>query len=191
MFRLALLEWRDSFYAEVPQPDWFEHYLTRFDTVEINASFYSWPTVAGVRAWRRAPGKKKFVYTVKVCELITHVKEFKGAKILIKEFGMIADILGERMGCFLFSFRQAIALPGPGSMTPSASSIPRAATSLNSGTPAGGMTRSVTPSARPEASSAPAAGRACPTSSSALPMKFTSVCTAQSAGIGTTTQTTN
>jgi hypothetical protein len=34
-------DWRDSFYAGVPQPDWFEHYLKRFDTVEINASFYS------------------------------------------------------------------------------------------------------------------------------------------------------
>ena len=95
-------KWRDSFYAEVPQPDWFKHYLKRFDTVEINASFYSWPTVANVQCWRRAPGKKKFVYTVKVCELITHVKKFKGTKTLIQDFGMIADVLGERMGCFLF-----------------------------------------------------------------------------------------
>ena len=95
-------KWRDSFYAAVPQNDWFEHYLKRFDTVEINASFYSWPTVAGVQAWRRQPGKKKFVYTVKVCELITHIKKFKGTKTLVKDFGMIADILGDRMGCFLF-----------------------------------------------------------------------------------------
>ena len=95
-------KWRDSFYAEVPQPDWFKHYLKHFDTVEINASFYSWPTVANVQAWRRAPGKKKFVYTVKVCELITHVKKFKGTKTLIKDFGMIADVLGDQMGCFLF-----------------------------------------------------------------------------------------
>jgi hypothetical protein len=34
-------KWRDSFYAGVPQNDWFDHYLRRFDTVEINASFYS------------------------------------------------------------------------------------------------------------------------------------------------------
>jgi uncharacterized protein YecE (DUF72 family) len=95
-------KWRDSFYAEVPQPDWFKHYLKHFDTVEINASFYSWPTVANVQSWRRGPGKKKFVYTVKVCELITHVKKFKGTKTLIKDFGMIADVLGDRMGCFLF-----------------------------------------------------------------------------------------
>ena len=95
-------KWRDSFYAGVPQNDWFGHYLKHFDTVEINASFYSWPTVAGVQAWRRQPGKKKFIYTVKVSEHITHIKRFKGTKTLIRDFGMIADILGNRMGCFLF-----------------------------------------------------------------------------------------
>jgi uncharacterized protein YecE (DUF72 family) len=58
--------------------------------------------VAGVQAWRRQPGKTEFVYTVKVYELITHIKKFNGTKTLIRDFGMIADILGERMGCFLF-----------------------------------------------------------------------------------------
>ena len=95
-------KWRDSFYADVAQQNWFKHYLKRFDTVEINASFYSWPTVAGVQAWKWQPGKKKFVYTVKVCEHITHIRKFKGTKTLIRDFGMIADILGDRMGCFLF-----------------------------------------------------------------------------------------
>jgi uncharacterized protein YecE (DUF72 family) len=95
-------KWRDSYYAGVPQPVWFERYMKDFDTVEINASFYAWPTVAGVQAWRRQSGDRNFVYTIKVCELITHVKRFKGTKTLIKDFGMIADILGDRMGCFLF-----------------------------------------------------------------------------------------
>jgi uncharacterized protein YecE (DUF72 family) len=95
-------KWRDLFYEGIPQPDWFKHYSGVFDTVEINASFYSWPTVASVQAWRRQPGARDFVYTVKVCELITHIKKFKGTKTLIRDFGMIADILGERMGCFLF-----------------------------------------------------------------------------------------
>jgi uncharacterized protein YecE (DUF72 family) len=96
-------KWRGLFYpADLPEGKWFDRYAKRFDTVEINASFYSWPTVANVKAWRRQPGKRKFVYTVKVCELITHVKRFKGTKTLIRDFGMIADILGERMGCFLF-----------------------------------------------------------------------------------------
>ena len=42
-------------------------------------------------------------------------------------------------------------------MTSSASSIPRAATSWNSGTPAGGMKRFTAPSGRPGSSSVPAA----------------------------------
>ena len=47
-------KWRDPFYATVPQAEWFRHYSGTFDTVEINPSFYSWPTVAGVQAWRSA-----------------------------------------------------------------------------------------------------------------------------------------
>ena len=93
----------DSFYpADMPTGKWFEHYVTEFDTVELNASFYSWPTTANVKTWKRQPRDRKFIYTVKVCELITHIKKFRGTKTLVKDFGLIADILGDRMGCFLF-----------------------------------------------------------------------------------------
>ena len=93
-------KWRRQFYpTDLPTSDWFNHYANQFDTVEINASFYSWPTVTNVKSWVRQPGHRSFVYTVKVCELITHIKRFKGTKTLVTDFGMIADILGERMGC--------------------------------------------------------------------------------------------
>lgn len=96
-------KWRGLFYPDgMPTSEWFRHYATHLDTVEINASFYSWPTVTNVKAWRRQPGNRNFIYTVKVCELITHIKRFKGTKTLVADFGMIADILGDRMGCFLF-----------------------------------------------------------------------------------------
>jgi uncharacterized protein YecE (DUF72 family) len=96
-------KWGGLFYpAGLPTANWFAHYAKRFDTVEINASFYSWPTIANVQAWKRQAGKRNFVYTVKVCELITHIKRFKGTKTLLMDFGLIADILGDRMGCFLF-----------------------------------------------------------------------------------------
>jgi uncharacterized protein YecE (DUF72 family) len=96
-------KWRGLFYpADLPTGEWFKHYAKRLDTVEINASFYSWPTVANVKAWKRPAGKQSFVYTVKVCELIIHIKRFKGTKTLVKDFGISADVLGERMGCFLF-----------------------------------------------------------------------------------------
>ena len=121
-------KWRDLFYAGVPQPDWFKHYESVFDTVEINASFYSWPTVANVQAWRRQPRRKDFVYTVKVCELITHIKKFRGTKTLVGDFGMIAHILGERMGCFLFQLPPATATPKAAWQRSRASSIPLSAT---------------------------------------------------------------
>ncbi len=95
--------WRGEFYpSELPPSGWFAHYAGHFKTVELNAPFYSWPTVAAVRAWVRQAGRRRFVYTVKASELITHVKRFSGTKTLVRDFGHIADILGPRMGCFLF-----------------------------------------------------------------------------------------
>jgi uncharacterized protein YecE (DUF72 family) len=95
--------WRDSFYPTgLPSRQWFNHYASKFNTVELNAPFYSWPTLNTVKTWVKNAGRRKFVYSVKVCELITHTKRFKGTKTLIRDFGLIADILGPRMGCFLF-----------------------------------------------------------------------------------------
>lgn len=95
--------WRGAFYpTELPTKNWFTHYAEHFKTVELNAPFYSWPTVATVKSWIRQAGRRRFVYTVKVCELITHTKRFAGTKTLVRDFGLIADLLGPRMGCFLF-----------------------------------------------------------------------------------------
>jgi uncharacterized protein YecE (DUF72 family) len=95
--------WRGAFYpADLPTKSWFIHYAERFQTVELNAPFYSWPTVGTVKSWVRQAGRRRFVYTVKVCELITHIKRFAGTKTLVRDFGLIADLLGPRMGCFLF-----------------------------------------------------------------------------------------
>jgi hypothetical protein len=96
--------WRGGFYAkDVPTKNWFNHYTDHFQTVELNAPFYSWPTPATVQGWVRQIGRqKKFVYTIKVSELITHVKRFAGTKTLVRDFGYIADLLGSHMGCFLF-----------------------------------------------------------------------------------------
>lgn len=95
--------WRGEFYpVELPTKSWFAHYAENFPTVELNAPFYSWPTVHNVQEWLRQAKGKDFVYTVKVCELITHVKRMSRTASLVRDFGFIADLLGDRMGCFLF-----------------------------------------------------------------------------------------
>jgi uncharacterized protein YecE (DUF72 family) len=95
--------WRDSFYPQGhPSSRWFEYYASRFRTVELNAPFYSWPTLATVATWNRQIGRRRFTYTIKVNELITHTKRFSRTAMLVKDFGLIADLLGPRFGCFLF-----------------------------------------------------------------------------------------
>ena len=39
---------------------------------------------------------------MKVSELITHIRRFQDTETLIQDFGYIADMLGPKMGCFLF-----------------------------------------------------------------------------------------
>lgn len=102
-------KWRDTFYPkDMATSAWLDHYAEIFDTVEINASFYAWPAIASVRCWFRQPRDRSFTYTIKVCELITHIKRFEGTRTLIRDFGIIADILGERMGCFLFQLPPSV-----------------------------------------------------------------------------------
>ena len=95
--------WGGSFYPEaLPRTDWFKHYAKHFDTVELNAPFYSWPTLATVATWKRQAGRRKFIYAIKVNELITHTKRFVRTATLVKDFGHIAELLGPHFGCFLF-----------------------------------------------------------------------------------------
>ena len=95
--------WRGTFYEQdAPTSTWFDHYSDTFKTVELNAPFYSWPTIATVQSWVRQAKEKKLCYTVKVSELITHTKRFVGTKMLVRDFCYIADLLGPYMGCFLF-----------------------------------------------------------------------------------------
>lgn len=100
--------WKGHFYPEdASSSQWFSIYAREFGTVELNAPFYSWPTIATVKTWLRQ-SQGNFIYTVKVSELITHVKRFENTDTLVKDFGYIADLLGVQMGCFLFQLPPSV-----------------------------------------------------------------------------------
>ncbi len=67
-------DWRGEFYPErEPQRRWLELYVQRFDTVEINATFYRLPTRDAVSRWvEQAPAP--FQFAVKVSRYLTHIK---------------------------------------------------------------------------------------------------------------------
>ena len=69
--------WRADFYAtEVPRTRWFDYYAARFDTVEINNSFYRLPEESTFARWAaRAPAG--FLYAVKASRFLTHMKKLK------------------------------------------------------------------------------------------------------------------
>lgn len=97
--------WRGVFYPpqEPTTKLWFGYYANVFQTVELNAPFYRWPKPATVRRWKREapPG---FRYTVKVNQTITHERRLVRTRSLVTSFYQIADVLAEKMGCFLFQF---------------------------------------------------------------------------------------
>ena len=68
-------DWRGAFYPpDLAQRRWFEHYATRFPTVEINATFYRLPTPTTVERWR-AQAPPGFDYAVKGSRYLTHNKK--------------------------------------------------------------------------------------------------------------------
>jgi len=94
--------WKGVVYpAELDKDQWFDHYQKTFNTVELNAPFYHWPRPSTVEGWARR-AKRGFKYSVKVNQTITHLKRFKGTRKLIAEFYKIAELLGDKIGCFLF-----------------------------------------------------------------------------------------
>lgn len=100
--------WKGHLYpADVPSGQYFAIYQDHFRTVELNAPFYSWPTIGAVKTWIRQ-AEPRFVYTIKVCELITHIRRFEDTRILVEDFGYIADLLGPQMGCFLFQLPPSV-----------------------------------------------------------------------------------
>lgn len=100
---------KGNFYpTQMPTSEWFAHYAEHFSTVELNAPFYSWPTINTVLAWRKQAEGRQMIYTVKASELITHINKFEGTEGLVEDFGYIADLLGPLMGCFLFQLPPSV-----------------------------------------------------------------------------------
>lgn len=85
--------WRGRFYpAELPSSRWLEFYAARFDTVELNNSFYRQPTLAQFGRWRRAV-PAGFAYAVKLNRFITHIKRLDvDASTVARSYDTVAGL---------------------------------------------------------------------------------------------------
>lgn len=92
------LPWSGTFYPQDLKPkDFLSYYVTRFDTTEINNSFYRLPTEKAVESWHdHTP--EGFLFAWKISRLITHLKRLKDVEenvaYVFERMGGLKDKLG-------------------------------------------------------------------------------------------------
>jgi uncharacterized protein YecE (DUF72 family) len=95
-------EWKGIFYPEKISPhDMLHFYGERFNTVEINYTFYHMPTVAGLSTWaEQVPDD--FSFSLKAPQVITHMKLLKNVNEEAKYFFKTMSVLEKKLGPALF-----------------------------------------------------------------------------------------
>ncbi len=76
-------------------------YLDRFDTVEINNSFYRLPAASAIEGWcRETP--PDFCFAVKASRYITHNRKLNDPVNAVEKFLSVIEKFGRRLGPILF-----------------------------------------------------------------------------------------
>jgi uncharacterized protein YecE (DUF72 family) len=95
-------EWRGSFYPEkFPTAKMLAYYSERFNTVEVNYTFYRVPTEKLLAGWAEGT-PEGFTFTLKAPRRITHDSKLKNVGDLTQTFCKTAATLGSRLGVLLF-----------------------------------------------------------------------------------------
>jgi uncharacterized protein YecE (DUF72 family) len=95
-------EWRGSFYPEkFPTTKMLPYYAARFDTVEINYTFYRMPNEKIVAGWNQET-PEHFKLTLKAPKRITHDSRLRNCEEALKRFLDVAQTLGPKLGAILF-----------------------------------------------------------------------------------------
>ena len=93
--------WHGELYPHgSPPSDRLGHYVRRFDTAELNASFYRWPSPSGFARWRRVlpPG---FGLSVKAPRGLTHGRRLYGPEVWVERIAAGWHELGDRRAVLL------------------------------------------------------------------------------------------
>jgi uncharacterized protein YecE (DUF72 family) len=93
--------WDGVLYPPGTRPaDRLGHYVQRFGTVELNASFYRWPRTATFASWRRRlpPG---FQLSVKAPRGLTHAKKLYAPEVWIDRMTTCWHELGDKRAVLL------------------------------------------------------------------------------------------
>lgn len=96
--------WRGPFYPpNLTYKKFLSFYVTKFDTVEINSSFYHLPREKTLENWY-AGTPDNFTFALKASRFITHVKKLVSCQKPLHLFLTRALLLKEKLGPILFQF---------------------------------------------------------------------------------------
>jgi uncharacterized protein YecE (DUF72 family) len=94
--------WRGVFFPDdLADDDRLRYYAARFDSVEINNSFYQLPSATTLARWRDSVAPE-FRFALKASRYITHMKKLKDPSDSIATLLERAGVLGDRVGPILF-----------------------------------------------------------------------------------------
>jgi len=96
--------WEQAFYpAGMKAADYLSYYATKFDTVEVDSTFYRTPSVATANGWeRKTPAG--FILAAKVPPIITYENVLQDCVDDLKQFLETMDSMGDKLGPLLFQF---------------------------------------------------------------------------------------
>jgi uncharacterized protein YecE (DUF72 family) len=101
-------DWEGIFYPEwLPTRDWFHYYASKFNSIEINLTFYRWPTAKTFENWKRSapPG---FCFVLKASRTITHEKRLQDCSAEIERLVHDYAPLGPQLSCILFQLPPSV-----------------------------------------------------------------------------------
>ncbi len=94
--------WEKEFYPEdIKRKDWLNYYIQKFDTVELNSTFYKLPKREVFKNWKNKT-PDNFIFSVKGSRFITHNKKLNDPKEFVSNFLKNANGLGRKVGVTLF-----------------------------------------------------------------------------------------
>jgi uncharacterized protein YecE (DUF72 family) len=96
--------WKGTFYPEgLAKNKWFHFYIERFDTVELNVTFYRLPKIETFKKWKEMT-PKDFRFALKGSRYITHIKRLKDVSEAVDKFFAGALELGKKLSIILWQF---------------------------------------------------------------------------------------
>jgi uncharacterized protein YecE (DUF72 family) len=90
--------WKRVFYPDtLPQRQWLPYFAERFQTVEVNNTFYNLPERPVFDQWRKS-SPADFVFALKMSRYLTHLKRLHDPVEPVKRFMERAAGLGSKLG---------------------------------------------------------------------------------------------